>query len=752
LDLAQRYVVEREIARGGMGQVLLAYDQDLRRRVALKVLPPGAESVPRREWFLDEARATAQLEHPNIGPVYDLGADAAGRPFFTMKWIRGRNLKQLLGRGGERLSLLRKLRILEQVAMAVHFAASRGIVHCDLKPANVMIGDYGEVLVVDWGLAKATATPPSRARALLPRTQRSRASRAVPGGAVRGSVAYMAPEQACGRTEEIDHRTDVFGLGAILYEVLTGAPPYPEESYAHALERAQRCEVVPPRERARQRDVPAPLEAICLKAMACRRDERFADAREFHDALEAFAERQIDAERRAAEARRLLNAAEKLARQERRAFREEERLRGREARLKARLHDHDPERRKRGLWQLKERCARLREDADRLFSRTTAAYLAVLNVEPDHREARAALADRFYARLLAAETAQDPELARFYSDLITQYHDGRYALELQGSGRLRLDTDPPAALVWLHRFREQGPLLVAGAAERLGRSPVDHTLPQGSYLAVLRRRGFHEARYPFVIRRGGDHEAKVRLCPLGSIPAGFVQITAGTSIVGSRSDDFLCLPRREVVVDEFFAGEFPVTFGEYAAFLDDRFTQDAPDLPEYLPQFGKEAYIEKIRGRWTPIPKLDPRMPVFSLPHRAMRAYCRWLGRRLGRKVRLLDEVKWERCARGADGRVFPWGNGFDWALCKGGLSRRGKPFPEPAGTFPRDVSVFGVRDLAGSVREVCAGRYGEIYRPCRGGSWFSPSPLAFRADCRTLQREGNRATDIGFRVCYSVT
>src|SRR5262249_27838892 len=131
-------------------------------------------------------------------------------------------------------------------------------------------------------------------------------------------------------------------------------------------------------------------------------------------------------------------------------------------------------------------------------------------------------------------------------------------------------------------------------------------------------------------------------------------------------------------------------------------------------------------------------------------SYAGWLGAKLGKPVRLLTEEEWERCARGADGRIYPWGNRFDWALCKGARSRPGEPFPDRVGAFPRDVSGFGIRDLAGTVREMCDGWAGEGYRPCRGGSWFNPFPFVFRADVRTMQREVNRSTDAGFRVCYT--
>lgn len=152
-EVQKRYAIEGEIGRGGMGRVLLAYDRDFRRRVAMKVLRSSSHRTQASR-FLEEAQATAQLEHPNIGPIYDLGVNADRSPYFTMKWIRGRDLSEVLhGPGGE-LSLIRLLQMLQQASMGVRFANSRGVIHRDLKPQNIMVGDFGEILVVDWGLAK----------------------------------------------------------------------------------------------------------------------------------------------------------------------------------------------------------------------------------------------------------------------------------------------------------------------------------------------------------------------------------------------------------------------------------------------------------------------------------------------------------------------------------------------------------------------------------------------------------------------
>jgi len=751
-DEKERYVMEREIARGGMGRILVAYDRDFRRRIAVKVLLAPMSDRQRASRFLEEAQATAQLEHPNIAPVYDLGMDASGVPFFTMKWIRGRDLKELLSKRDREFTLIRWILILQQAAMGVHFANSRGVVHRDLKPQNIMVGDYGEVLVVDWGLAKILkrfSRDAERKDDLAVSTERGEEGDVTLDGTVQGSLPYMAPEQARGEVAEIDAATDVFGLGAILYEILTGSPPHGGSSFQALLRMARRGDVIPPRERAPERNIPAELAAVCSKALSPRKTDRFGSARELHDALQQYIEGIHDAERRAAEAVRLLEVADRLREDLRVSEKREEELRREERSLNESLATYDAEEKKNPLWDLSARVTAAREATAGAFNHTTAAFTAVLSIDPESQEARTALAAIYYDRLRAAEARRDREATVLYEGLVSQYHNGRYRVELEGQGLFSLTTDPPGAEVLLSAYEERGPLLVETRPEVVGTTPLEKRLPRGSYLATLRMPHHSEVRYPVRIERSGQYTGRVRLVSEGSIPDGFVQIPGGLTIVGGETEVLPGIPRDRIVIPELFVARFPATFEEYCEFLNEGSAEPSGGR-EHLPFFADEDYVERdSKGRSVPIPKLDPKFPVIAIPLDSARAYCNWLARRLGKKARLPTEAEWERVARGADGRAYPWGNRFDWVLCKGGSSRRGEPSLEPVGAFPRDVSPFGVRDLAGGVREFCEGSYGEGYTAARGGSWFNPSPFVFRADCRTGVREGNRTTDVGFRVCF---
>ena len=229
-----RYRILGEIARGGMGAVLRGYDSELNRDLAVKVLLERFKDEPevlRR--FFEEAQIGGQLQHPGIVPIYDIGTFADKRPFFAMKLVRGHTLADLLGeRSIPSDDLPRFLTIFEQMAQTIAYAHSKGVIHRDLKPANVMVGAFGEVQVMDWGLAKVLSSRPQpvpRPEIMVSMIQTARSlsdTEISMAGSVMGTYAYMPPEQALGEVERVDERADVFGLGSILCEMLTGKPAY----------------------------------------------------------------------------------------------------------------------------------------------------------------------------------------------------------------------------------------------------------------------------------------------------------------------------------------------------------------------------------------------------------------------------------------------------------------------------------------------------------------------------------------------
>ena len=295
--IGERYAKLGLHAVGGLGEVYLARDEQLDRQVALKEMQERhADASEKRERFLLEGCVTGRLEHPGIVPVYSLGADSAGRPFYTMRFIRGRSLNKAIKLMHRRedlqihpsdSSLRSVLQSFIATCHAIEYAHSRGVLHCDLKPDNIMVGKFGETYVVDWGMARVEGdalvsyqndgeTPLRLWRSVTQGRQ----------GSAMGTPAYMSPEQACGDWKRLKEAGDVFSLGATLYQILTGVPPYMGESVTEVLNLAAAGTFPSPREVAPR--IPRPLEAICLKAMAERPEHRYSSAQQLAEEVDRW--------------------------------------------------------------------------------------------------------------------------------------------------------------------------------------------------------------------------------------------------------------------------------------------------------------------------------------------------------------------------------------------------------------------------------------------------------------------------------
>jgi len=219
-----KYSCLRKIASGGMGTIFLAEDTALHRKIALKVLNIPDPDGHLANRMLREAYIIAELEHPGIAPIHDVGTLEDGRVFYTMKFVQGKRLDDKISDAAT--TLTESLRIIQKICEAVEFAHTRGVLHRDLKPENIMVGDFGEVLVMDWGLAKKSSQP-STGDSVTSHKRNSEShhdATLTEHGMVLGTPAYMAPEQERGDTDGIDHRTDIYALGAILDFVITTKP------------------------------------------------------------------------------------------------------------------------------------------------------------------------------------------------------------------------------------------------------------------------------------------------------------------------------------------------------------------------------------------------------------------------------------------------------------------------------------------------------------------------------------------------
>jgi WD40 repeat protein/tRNA A-37 threonylcarbamoyl transferase component Bud32 len=284
-------------AKGNLGELFVAHDMELHREVLLKqVKIDHADQEEIRARFLLEAEITGNLEHPGIVPVYGLGTYANGRPFYAMRRIKGQSLKDAVadfhlatgGEAGRGLAFQRLLRRFVDVCNTIAYAHSRGVLHRDIKPANIMVGPYGETIVIDWGLAKPVGHQVESKTTPTEGTLHPASATGSPetiDGSVIGTPQYMSPEQAAGQADRVGPASDVYSLGATLYVLLTGSVPF-QGSFSEVLGKVRRGEFHPPRQVTV--DVSHALQAVCLKAMALRPEDRYPSARELGNDIERW--------------------------------------------------------------------------------------------------------------------------------------------------------------------------------------------------------------------------------------------------------------------------------------------------------------------------------------------------------------------------------------------------------------------------------------------------------------------------------
>jgi len=289
-----RYVDFSPLSQGGSAVLRLCRDTNLGRTIVMKTLHSHlANNEYMRARFLREARVTAQLQHPNTIPVYEIGLDIEGRLYFTMKKVEGQTLREIVDKQSsgddqalQTFNLDRMLGIIIQVCNALSYAHVHGVVHRDVKPENVIVGSYGEVFILDWGVAKVWSKDDSENKEMEHEVLTDLGQRP-------GTPLYMSPEQIRGGGDNIDARTDVYGMGVVLYEVLTLKEPHRGENINETFEMILKEETIPPELKTRDRQVPKRLSEIAMKALEKDPKDRFQTMQELIGALRDFRSRAL---------------------------------------------------------------------------------------------------------------------------------------------------------------------------------------------------------------------------------------------------------------------------------------------------------------------------------------------------------------------------------------------------------------------------------------------------------------------------
>lgn len=733
------YVLLGELGRGGMGVVYRARREDLNREFALKVMlrPDDPKAAER---FLREARAAAALSgHPGIVAVHDVGEAEDGSLYLAMDRVRGAALDQML----DEMQLAPKewAQIVGHAAEAVHFAHAHGILHRDIKPGNILVdGEMGRARVTDFGLAF-----------------RAEDIKLTKSGEIVGTPAYMSPEQAAG--DPLDERADVWSLGATLYECLAGRPPFDGTTALNVLA------AVMTKEPRRIVGVPRDLEAIIMKCLEKESDRRYPSALALAQDIARFVEgkpviakpagffdrlrKRVKSNPVAAGALALATAVTVIGGAVV-GFQHLQARAKQEAVTQAFIDAGDTHRAAYKASEGQER----EENYIAAWSAYQGAH-RMLKTTPRHPAyvaAETALADMVWGRLQAAEAdGIRADAARFHNDL-TQYGAKRYAEALQGDGILSLDTNPSGATVECLKYVDHKGRLVAEPFMELGLTPLKSIkLPMGSYLLIIKKESYRDTRYPVLIERLEKDviEKPIPLYTDAQIGEGFIYVPGGESIFGGDTEIPESFAREKKWVDGFLIAQYEVTWGEYGAFLMDMLRTGASEeqVQARCPRrINDPMWLIKDGRIQNRMPGGRPKLPIGGVSWLDAEAYCQWRSRRTGRVVTLPTDQEWERASRGADDRLYTWGNGFDekWGI---GASTEGPNTMKDVMQNEHDISVFGVHGLAGGSREWCLDEAKKgVSRVVRGGCWNDPWP-SIRVAYRWVAKASFPYISVGFRV-----
>ncbi len=699
------YEVIEEVARGGMGVVYKAREKDLKRLVAIKVLISGGEASDEEiRRFRREAEAASRLQHSNIVPIHAIG-EISGRPYFVMDFIEGKTVSDMIEDG--ELTPRMSLEIVEQVAEALHYAHQRGVIHRDMKPANVIIDKLGRPQIMDFGLAKQVDEDVGLTRS----------------GTTMGTPAYMPPEQAEGDLAGIDAQSDVYALGAVLYEMLTGQPPFDGPTTMNILMKV--LEEEPDRPRHLNPRVHRDIETICLKAMAKEKSRRYQSARDLAEDIRRFIAGEVIAASPAGLLYRFWKATMRnkevtaavsaafaalmvtLVWLGWRAHNESIRIERERA-----THFSEEFGAGKNLFEAAKRALGKgkTDSAGERFSLAMAAFERALWLKPKHPGAVKYLTEskqgirqiKIKEYLALGKKFCDQEIYEageaMYSIVIKDYDEDNEAAEkgirrARGICTVAVRTKPAGASVYLKPVNLEGAAAPKDFGELLkGRSDVTPVIADdvemGDYRVTITKHGYATDEFPISLGRSELLDLpEIELIPEEAGPANMVRIPGGSAKLDGR----------EVSMREFYIDRY-----------------------EYPNRWGEKP---KTDVSWIEAQKL-----------------CTEQGKRL------CALAEWSRACQGNDYWAFPYGSSHQATTCN-----TGKTTPtassSASGTHVKCASTWGAYDMSGNVAEWVS-TPGQSPGLAAGGNWSQTLPSSLTCTSTLFFPPSQGWSKVGFRCC----
>ena len=809
------------IGEGGVGLVLKGHDHNLGRDVAVKILRPQMRGKSRLDHFIREARATAQIEHPNIVPVHEMGVSPDWGIYFTMKKIVGEDLKEILLKlekkdpEYEKKYTLRKLlNIFTDVCNGVSFAHSKGIIHLDLKPENVFVGDFGEVLVLDWGLVREIK-PKNETEESDDDKSVNRIDNSVNinlddsarpdltlDGIINGTPYYMSPEQAKGDNNKMDHRSDIYSLGIMLYQILTLRLPFEGSKVRNLLDLVIIGDFIPPGKIAAYRKIPIELESICLKAMSYKIEDRYQKVKELlEDIYNYFDDYPVSSMHYSLFSRfrklclrhpviststaavvlffllgygiiqtqmyikynlrcnlvgQQIQVGTNEFRKAREIFEQLEALRLKRIVKEKSLQELELERR---LQQTENSAINSCQLAMILLSGIPDPYKKTkkfndsrLNIIKERIGYTLHVKDYVTTGKLLDLLEKALEIDSAFISEEKKKKINTIRNEIRGDGSLQVSSLPEGANVEIRKLQEnaQG-VLEEGHPKNLGKTPLKlASLHKGSYLFTLRLKGYPDVKYPLNISHSEKETANIIIPE--KIPDGMVYIPDGHFFIGGINARNQRL--REIRLPNFFIRKHEVTFAEYADFLKTLTDEDLRIKYALMVRLHREdrCFFNVFDADFNILlPEIKPQHPVVGVSRESAVAYCDWIGKKLGRICRLPTAEEWEKAARGVDGRNFVWGNktSNEFAfISENSEATKRFGFWAPPGSFPLDTSIYGVSDMGGNVREWTNSKFmGESpFYQIKGASAATTTRFLY---CAHASDTPMVPSDVGFRYVF---